>query len=99
TPAGCLGVQGALVCGEDAEPIRRDLIANRNAGERALRQRLKRAQTEGDLPEGSNPAGLARLLSAVGYGMAVRSAGGANHKELLQVAEMSLQMLTRAQEI
>jgi AcrR family transcriptional regulator len=99
TPAGCLGVQSALACGEEAEPIRQELIANRNAGERALRQRLKRAKTEGDLPEGSNPAGLARFLSAVVYGMAVLSAGGASHKELLQVAEMSLRMLTGAQEI
>nr|CUT16750.1 hypothetical protein CDS [Bradyrhizobium sp.] len=39
----------------------------------------------------SNPAGLARWLSAVVYGMAVLSAGGANHKELVQVAEMTLQ--------
>ena len=99
TPAGCLGVQGALACGEDAEPIRQELIANRHAGERALRQRLKRAQTEGDLPDGSNPAGLARFLSAVVYGMAVLSAGGANHKELMQVAEMSLRMLTGAQKV
>jgi len=91
TPAGCLGVQSALACGEEAEPIRQELIANRTAGERALRQRLKRAKAEGDLPADSNTAGLARFLSAVVYGMAVLSAGGANHKELLQVAEMTLQ--------
>ncbi|OSI65597.1 TetR family transcriptional regulator [Bradyrhizobium canariense] len=91
TPTGCLGVQGALACGEEAEPIRQQLIANRAAGERALRRRLNRAKTEGDLPADSNPAGLARFLSAVVYGMAVLSAGGANHRELLQVAEMTLQ--------
>ncbi|WP_445216083.1 TetR/AcrR family transcriptional regulator [Bradyrhizobium sp. Pa8] len=91
TPAGCLGVQGALACGEEAEPIRQELIANRAAGERALRQRLNRAKAQGDLPADSNPAGIAHFLSAVVYGMAVLSAGGANHKELLQVAEMALQ--------
>ncbi|OAF01152.1 TetR family transcriptional regulator [Bradyrhizobium centrolobii] len=91
-PAGCLGVQGALACGEDAEPVRQELVANRSAGERALRQRLKRAKTEGDLPADSNPASLARFLSAVVYGMAVLSAGGASHKELLQVTELALRI-------
>jgi AcrR family transcriptional regulator len=90
-PAGCLGVQGALACGEDADPIRRTLIANRTAGERAIRQRLKRAKAEGDLPADSDPASLARYLSAVLYGMAVLAAGGASRKELLQVAETTLQ--------
>jgi AcrR family transcriptional regulator len=99
TPAGCLGVQSALVCGEEAEPVRQELIANRSAGERALRHRLKRAQAEGDLPADSDPASLARFLSVVVYGMAVQSAGGASHKELLQIAEMSLRMLTGSQEI
>jgi AcrR family transcriptional regulator len=90
-PAGCLGVQGALASGEQADPIRRELIANRTAGERAIRQRLKRAKAEGDLPSDSNPSSLARYLSAVVYGMAVLAAGGASRTELLQVTEMALQ--------
>jgi len=90
-PAGCLGVQGALACGEDADPIRLELIANRTAGEHAIRQRLERAKTEGDLPADSDPASLARYLSAVLYGMAVLSAGGSSRRELLQVAKMALQ--------
>jgi len=90
-PAGCLGVQGALACGEEADPIRRELIANRTAGEHAIRQRLKRAKAEGDLPADSNPASLARYLSTVVYGMAVLAAGGTSGKDLLQVAEMALQ--------
>jgi AcrR family transcriptional regulator len=90
-PAGCLGVQGALACGEEADPIRQELIANRTAGEHAIRQRLKRAKAEGDLPADSDPASLARYLSAVVYGMAVLAAGGASRKDLLQVTEMALQ--------
>ncbi len=90
-PAGCLGVQGALASSEEADPIRRELIANRTAGERALRQRLKRAKAEGDLAADSNPASLARYLSVVVYGMAVLAAGGASRKDLLQVSEIALQ--------
>jgi AcrR family transcriptional regulator len=90
-PAGCLGVQGALACSDEADQIRRELIANRTAGEHAIRERLKRAKAEGDLPAESNPASLARYLSAVIYGMAVLAAGGASRKDLLQVTEMALQ--------
>jgi hypothetical protein len=39
-PAGCLGVPGALDCGEEADPIRRERIANRTVGKQAIRQRL-----------------------------------------------------------
>jgi AcrR family transcriptional regulator len=90
-PPGCLNVQSALACGEEADPIRRELIANRTAGERDLRERLKRAKAEGDLPADSDPATLARYLFAVLYGMAVLAAGGSSRKELLQVAEAALQ--------
>jgi AcrR family transcriptional regulator len=89
-PAGCLGVQGALACGDEAEPIRRELISRRLAGEDAIRQRLKRAKAEGDLPADSNPADLARYLSVVIYGMTVQAAGGASRKELRSVADLAL---------
>jgi AcrR family transcriptional regulator len=89
-PAGCLGVQGALACGDEAEPIRRELIARRLAGEDAIRRRLKRAKSEGDLPPDSDPADLARYLSAVIYGMTVLSAGGASRKDLQAVAGLAL---------
>ncbi len=44
---GCLGVNGAIVCSDEAEPIRQELIVRRNATEAALRTRLKRARQEG----------------------------------------------------
>src|SRR5437763_175317 len=59
-PAGCLMVQGALSCGDAAEPIRRELAARRMKGEAAIRERLARAQADGDLPPHSDPDDLAR---------------------------------------
>src|ERR1700693_1506750 len=59
SPGGCLMVQGALACGEDADSIRKELIASRAAGEAALRRRLQRAKSDGDLPATGNPAELA----------------------------------------
>jgi AcrR family transcriptional regulator len=95
-PAGCLGVQGALACGDEAEPIRQELILRRLAGEDAIRQRFKRAKAEGDLPSDSNPADLARYLSVVIYGMTVQAAGGASRKELRSVADLALRQWPHA---
>lgn len=90
-PAGCLGVQGALACGVEAGAIRAELIAHRSEGEKAIRQRLKRAKMEGDLAADADPAALASYLSAVLYGMAVLAAGGASRKELVHVADTAMQ--------
>ncbi len=90
TPPGCLMVQGALACGEAADPVRQELISRRAAGEAAIRQRFKRAKTEGDLPPDSNPADLARYIATVIHGLAVQSAGGASRAELLRVVKLVL---------
>ena len=92
-PGGCLMVQGALACGEAADSIRKELMASRAAGEAALRRRLQRAKSEGDLPATVNPADLARYVATVIYGMAVQAAGGASRGELQHVVEMTLRTL------
>ncbi len=89
-PPGCLTVQGALACGRIAEPIRQELIKRREEIEAALRRRLKRAKSEGDLPRESNPADLARYVATVILGMAVQAAGGASRSELERVARTAL---------
>jgi AcrR family transcriptional regulator len=89
-PPGCLAVQGALSCGEEAEPIRQELNARRAAGEALLRERFERAKAEHDLPAEADPADLARYLATISQGMAVQAAGGAGRDELQRVAEMAL---------
>jgi AcrR family transcriptional regulator len=89
-PGGCLMVQAALRCGDEGEPIRKELLARRNAGEAALRERFQRALEEGDLPAGSNPADLARYVVSVVHGMAVQAASGASREELLRVVAIAL---------
>jgi hypothetical protein len=69
------------------------LISRRAAGEAALRKRLQRAKKDGDLPKTRDPAGLARYIVAVLHGMSVRSASGANRKELRGIAETALRGL------
>jgi AcrR family transcriptional regulator len=89
-PRGCLSVQGALCCGEAADPIRQELAAWRTAGEAAIRQRFERAKREGDLPPDSSPADLAYFLAAVIYGMGVQAASGATRQALRRVVQTAL---------
>ena len=94
-PRGCLFVQSALACGDKAEGIRNDLILRRDAGEKAVRQRLQRAQVEGDLPRAANPADLARYVVTVIQGIAVQAASGAARPELRRVIQTALQAWPR----
>jgi AcrR family transcriptional regulator len=89
-PKGCLMVQGALACGDEADPIRKELISRRATGEAALRERFERAKVERDLPGGADPGDLARYVMAVMHGMSVQSAGGASREDLQGVINLSL---------
>jgi AcrR family transcriptional regulator len=89
-PKGCLIVQGALACGKEAEPVRRELISRRAEGEKALRQRFARAKAAGDLPASADAADLARYITAVVHGMAIQAAGGASRAQLRGIADMAM---------
>ncbi|MGH8159981.1 MAG: TetR/AcrR family transcriptional regulator [Rhodanobacter sp.] len=95
-PPGCLGVQGALACAPASDTIREELIQRRKMGESAIRDRLKRAKAEGDLPVDADPADLSRYLSIVIYGITVQAAGGATRKQLRSAAELALRNWPKA---
>jgi hypothetical protein len=83
-------VQGALSSSKAADPISRELTARRIAGASALRERLKRAISDRDLPADANAGDLARYVATVIYGMAVQAASGATRKELQRVIEFAM---------
>ena len=87
---GCMIVSGALACGEETEPVRRELARLRQAAVTALRERFERAVREGDLPEGTDCATLARYIATVLNGLAVQAVSGATEKELRLVAAMAM---------
>jgi AcrR family transcriptional regulator len=89
-PPGCLLVQGGLACGAGAENVPFELAARRAQTEDQLRERFIRAKAEGDLGAGSDPAALARYLSAVTAGMGVLASSGADRDALREVASVSL---------
>lgn len=92
-PRGCLTIQGALACGEDAEPIKQAAILWRKSGEEALRKRIFKARRDGELTKKTNPAELARFLSTVMAGLGIQAASGATRNQMKQVADMALRTL------
>lgn len=90
-PGGCLLVQGAMAASPQGLPIRHALSQIRTVGEARIRERLERAQQQGDLPDSADPTQLARFLMTLNCGFAVQAAGGANREQLEEMAAMALQ--------
>lgn len=87
-PCGCLLLQAGLATGTAAAPMRDELRQHRLAGEAALIQRL--AQARDELPPGTCPETLARLILAQLRGMAIAAADGASRQTLSEIAAMAL---------
>lgn len=90
-PPGCLLVQGGIACGSGSENVPFELAARRAQNEDQLRDRFIRAKAEGDLKASSDPAALARYVSAVSVGMGVMASSGADREALRQVASVAVQ--------
>lgn len=89
---GCLGVNGALACSDEAEPIRQELIARRTATEAALCARLERALQEGELPPSIDCTMLASYVMTINQGMAVQAKAGASKATLGAVVDHVMAM-------
>ncbi|TYO64761.1 TetR/AcrR family transcriptional regulator [Bradyrhizobium hipponense] len=92
-PPGCLLVQGGIACGTGSENVPFELAARRSQNEDQLRDRFIRAKAEGDLKPASDPAALARYVSAVAVGMGVMASSGADREALRQVASVAVQAI------
>lgn len=92
-PHGCLGLNGALGCSKEAEPIKNELAARRKANEAMLRERLERAKAEGDWPWKSTPARMAKYVMTLTQGIAVQAADGASREELYDIVKTSFSTL------
>ena len=90
-PPGCLLVQGGIACGSGSENVPFELAARRAENEDQLRERFVRAKAEGDLKPSSDPAALARYVSAVSVGMGVMASSGSDREALRQVAGVAVQ--------
>ncbi len=89
-PGGCLTIQGALVCGDEAAAVRGELRSLRGCTLDAMARRFAEGKAAGEFRGEVDPRHLARYLSAVIQGMSVQSAGGATAEELRAVAEQAM---------
>jgi hypothetical protein len=85
-------IQAALAGGVEGEPIRRTLIALRVKDQDALRRRFERAQSEGDLPNDTDAADLARFVTALFQGMTVQAINGACREDLFRLSDTALRI-------
>ncbi|MDV3456072.1 TetR/AcrR family transcriptional regulator [Sphingomonas sp. HF-S4] len=95
-PKGCMGVINSVACGDEAEPIRADILARTLAIKAALIARFERAREEGDLPEQVEPAAITTYLMAILQGMALQSGNGAPTEELGSLVTSSLALWPKA---
>ena len=91
-PGGCFVVNGSADCGMQATPLSVDAaLRDAAAGpEQRLLARLKRAEREGQLPQGSDVKGLATLFATVLAGMAVMAKASNPKKRLDDAARAAM---------
>jgi AcrR family transcriptional regulator len=90
TPSGCLALNGAVACSDEAEPIRRTLIDRRIGIEIAVCARLIRAKEDGELSADADAADLARFVVTLALGTACQAKSGRTREELKRVVEIAL---------
>lgn len=89
-PHGCLLVQAALSCGDEAACIKGELAERRADNEQLLRRRLLNAQAEGELAAIVDVAALSRFFSTILRGMSVEASGGATREQLQTVIDLAM---------
>jgi AcrR family transcriptional regulator len=86
-PGGCLYTRAALSC----DPVRDAVVERRRVGESKLQALLRKAQKDGEVPEGVNCAALAKYVLTMVQGIAVQGAGGATRRELKAMVEVAME--------
>lgn len=92
-PRGCLSVQGALACSDEAAAAKKQAIARREDVTALLLERFKRGVKDGDLPSKTDTASLARFYTTILQGMSIQSTSGASCKEMQDIATNALKAL------
>ena len=89
-PQGCMIVLSSLVGTAENEEVRRFLAESRRRGEAALRLRIERGVTEGDVPAGADAAKIAAFYTTVMHGLSVQARDGASTEALDAIVDCAL---------
>src|SRR4051812_35613257 len=89
-PPGCLLVSGAVNLSTASQDVRDEVARIRGRVERTLRERIKRAIEEGELPEQTDAAALAAFYISITHGMSMQAQDGAKRERLLAIADTAM---------
>jgi len=89
-PSGCMIVLAATNCTSEHDTVRDFAMSCRGRTEEGIRARLERGVAEGDLPKGTDAAGLAAFYATVLNGLSVQARDGASRERLMSVVGMAM---------
>jgi AcrR family transcriptional regulator len=90
---GCMVIQGALSCSEEACEVKALLSQKRHHYEKAIEQRIQQAVEEGELKSNTDSKLLAKFVSTVHQGMSVQATTGATEQELKQLGQLAIELI------
>jgi len=89
-PPGCLVISGATNASPESADVAAELARRRTAALGVMARRLRRAVRDGELPVGTDAAGLAAFYAATVQGMSQRARDGASPRELRAIATVAM---------
>ena len=89
-PGGCLVVLAGIHCTADYRAVQDHLATLRQETVKGIRERLKQAQEEGELPPGCSVGELASYYAAVLHGLSIPARDGASRKELTGIVNLAM---------
>jgi AcrR family transcriptional regulator len=95
-PKGCLSIHGALACGTEGELVTQVMAKWYRSNENRLKERIQKAQREGELGRDVNAADYARYIATIMIGIGIQAVNGAGKAELTRTVDVALQFLSRS---
>jgi len=89
-PSGCFGNQITLGCSSISLSMKRTLEQMRTDFEHALRKRVERAASEGELSTNVVPSVLASYITLVFFGLGLQAKAGTSREDLLRVVDIAM---------
>jgi len=90
TPNGCLELNAALACSTVTEPIRQELVRNRERFRVQLRDRFEETKAAAPLPPGMTSDDAASLVISLIQGLAVQAKAGFSQEASRRIVDAAL---------
>jgi len=89
-PAGCLMVLGAVNCTARNDPVSTYLAESRQEAARALKERFRRSQIDGDIRADADVEALTGFYVGIIGGLSLLARDGADHRQLDGVVDCAM---------